>query len=471
MKFINFKNIILVLALFSVFIFNVNVAYCCIDNIDPGTIDPPTITPPPTVNPNKTPATGYQMACGADPVILINGKYALSATDFVIPGRAMSVVFERHYISGDSGDGIVSFEASGAFVQQGEIIAYYWRFPDEAFDIKNADTATPSCKFTTGGTYSISHRIQDSYGNFSDYSDPCEFELPRTKDNSRFGYGWDMCYNIQIRRIKNTNSLYYYDGEGNSFVFNRVSTDPNRYEVPQGYKGYIIEDENGLFTHYKENRIKYCFNQADNIAKIEDKNGNNISFSYTPSYDSALNKDSYKLTTITDDLGRDIDLTYNDAGLLSSVTDFMNRTWNYVYDIPTHDLIRVERPDKSNSGCISESGYPKGCIEYIYNINAPCYYFDYYGIGGDHDLLSIIDPNTERYIQNDYTDGKVTSQDYGNGTFTLEYDTDVNSATITDRKGNTTTKTYNYKGNPLTIIVDANSLTGVDEAASYVTTY
>jgi len=467
MKLINLKNVILFLALFSIFIFSVNIVYSCSNNPNPDTNPNPEVEDEEDPNTTEIPATTDTKACGADPITLIDGKYVLSTTDFVIPGRAMSVVFKRNYISGSYDGGTVSFDASDAFALVGEIVAYDWEYPDEAFDINDGGSATPSCKFTTAGTYAISHRVKDSFGEWSAFSDPCEFEVPRTKDNSRFGYGWDMCYNIKIRRIGNTTSLYYYDGEGNSFVYNRVSTDPNRYEVPQGYKGYIFEDANGLFTYHKKNRITYTFNQADDIDKIEDKNGNNISFSYSPSYDPNdpnLHQDSYKLTTITDDLGRDLDLVYNDAGLLESVTDFMDRTWNYIYNIRTHNLIRIERPDIGGTFPMPD-GLTKGCIQYVYTDDE----IHGGGTGGTHELLSIIDPNAERYIQNVYTDGKVTSQDYGDGTFTLDYDPNNDAATVTDRKGYTTTKTYNYKGNPLTITVDSNGLR--QNEPNYVTTY
>ncbi len=302
-------------------------------------------------------------ANGGDPVYLSNGEYSLSVTDLSVVGRALPVTIIR------------------------------------------------------------------TYGSRREY-------------NFRYGYGWDMNYNIKVRRLAVTapepNAVMLLDGKGNRRQYTQDATDPNRYVNPADLDDYLY-NTNNLLTLVKKSSIKYEFDTHGDLSRIVDRNGNHVSFLYAPvvswvrgtsRYDHHLEPifnlyhvvKGYKLTTIVDDLGREIDLTYNDEGLLSAVTDFASRTWTYTYDSATNDLIAVEDP----------------------NGDVTTYAYDY-----RHDLTSITDPNGQTYAQNIYADDAndlVLEQIYGYGEFFYDYNSVDQHAVVTDREGYDKKTVYNAAG-------------------------
>jgi len=305
------------------------------------------------------------MATGGDPVLLTNGEHSLSVTDLLIPGRVLSVGLTRTYGS-------------------------------------------------------------------------------RRAYNGRFGYGWDMNYNLKLRRLSDPDVIVLLDGQGNKHDYLRSPQNPQRFFRSNNLSTFLQESNDQLSLHSKAG-IDFHFDAHGNLTRIRDQNGNQVSFTYDPAgllpicghnptfLPSELGGPArkygligmeYQLNSITDDLGRSIDFSYDANGLLSEVTDFTDRAWTYTYDPNTNDLLAVTDPQGL----------------------ATRYTYDF-----QHNLLDVIDPNGQVYILNTYDfEDRVTHQTYGQGSFSFDYHADANATWVTDREGHRTHTLLNDAGQVLT---------------------
>ena len=63
---------------------------------------------------------------------------------------------------------VVSFDGSGSYDPDGgSIDAYVWVFPEGAYDISGSHTSTPSCKFSSAGTFDIKLKVLDDDDDWS----------------------------------------------------------------------------------------------------------------------------------------------------------------------------------------------------------------------------------------------------------------------------------------------------------------
>ncbi len=338
----------------------------------------------PAVPPYENPAGSSEKA---DPVFMSNGEYGLSATDIIIPGKVLPVIITR------------------------------------------------------------------TYGSKREY-------------NSHFGYGWDMNYNMKVRRLADTNSVILLDGGGYRREYTRDVSDPNIYERSEDKGTYFDYDSvNETFTLVNKSGMEYAFDPNNgNLSSITDKNGNRINFEYDSSglmpiygpssyfqieqYNGPENKYGlvameYRLSAIVDDLNRRIEFAYDSNGLVSSITDFADRTWIYSYNSNTNDLIQVTDPNNLT-------------IKYSYDFN--------------HNLLTVTDANNQTYLENHYAynlDENVEWQKYGDANYVFTYDDANNKAVTTDREGYVTNMLYSSSGQILSETVytaDSN-----DEPNSFTT--
>jgi RHS repeat-associated protein len=283
----------------------------------------------------------------------------------------------------------------------------------------------------------------------------------KSEYNSRFGYGWDMNYNMKVRKLHDPNTLVLLTGRNRTldYTFDPVES---KYKAPAGLYDYIVENQDGTYTLVQKHGTELDFDINGNLTEIVDRNGNSITFTYDSNGLLPLNGPSdyfvgqsygliareYQLKTITDDLGRKIDLYYDEnSGLLTDINDFAGRNFHYVYDA-NNDLREVRSP--------ATDDYPTGLVtQYMYDPN--------------HNLISVKDSNDDEYISIVYdSNDMVKQQTYGYGTYLFNYDPDSNLVTVTDREDFNTTTVYNETGNPISISV-ANSSPRAGEPASYTT--
>ena len=257
--------------------------------------------------------------------------------------------------------------------------------------------------------------------------------------NSVYGYGWDMTYNHRLRKVVGGNIvLLTGNNRKDEFAFSAGT-----YTPPPGVYATLIQNGDGTYTLTSRGGQKETFDPNGNLTRLEDKNGNAVTFNYDPAgllpiqgkSDYFVNQTTgviareYRLTQIADTVGRVVTFAYNTDGRLESVT-YSGKTTTYAYDPSGNgDLISVLTPPTAE--------FPSGLTTQYAYLN--------------HNLTSATDPKGQTYLTNVYdsTKDQVTSQTYGSGTTTLTYDPSNPITTIVDRRGLQMVWTFNATGNPI----------------------
>jgi RHS repeat-associated protein len=285
----------------------------------------------------------------------------------------------------------------------------------------------------------------------------------RRNFNGRWGFGWFFNYDIKLKKLEN-NNLLLLDGTGrkDEFVYN---SDDDYYTPPAGFYETIKENADGTYTRTLRHGNKQHFDVNGNLTKIEDRNGNSLTFNYDPagklpitgksaffvSQTEGIIANDYKLTEITDPVGRQVTLNYNAKGRLSSIADWAGRTINYGYD-ENDNLVSITSPVTVD--------FPSG-------LTTTYAYYD------NHNLKSITDAKTQEYLFNVYNDqDRVSSQISGTGTFTFTYDDENSKVTVLNRKGYKTDYFLNDSGNiTQKIVYTAEPKLRATDPDSYTTSY
>lgn len=281
----------------------------------------------------------------------------------------------------------------------------------------------------------------------------------RSAHNGPFGYGWDFSYHRKVRRLDNGNLVVLRGANRqHEFTFDTAS---GTYNPPPGVYDRLIQNPDGTYLLTSKHGDKELYDTNGNLTRIEDRNGNALTFTYdsegllliTGKSDYFVNQTTgaiareYRLTRITDTIGRAIDFTYNSEGRLATI-NYEGRTITYGYDLTgTGDLISIADPLLNTA-------------RYAYT---------------NHNLGAVTDPKGQAYLSNvyDVATDRVTSQTYGASTSTLVYgqDAEGNPTTeVTDRRGFRTLFTFDEAGH----ITRQEQFTDGDpagEPASYVTSY
>ncbi|MFA5292200.1 MAG: LamG-like jellyroll fold domain-containing protein [Phycisphaerae bacterium] len=371
--------------------------------------DPNSKTEDPAMSQNKK----------ADPVNVSTGRFVYSATDLVVKGRKLDVVIQRSYQNDFTISGTVYFTGNAYDPDGGSIVEYSWYLPDEAYDINGATTVALSCKFTVPGTYHCAYRAKNNNNIWSTTTHFDAIVSPDVK-TSRFGYNWDMNYNLRAAEVNET-SITFFNGQLCRLIYNKINgSNPAKYINTTNISNYFLK-EAGLFTLYEKYGMKYKFDSDGCLWRIEDALGNAISFSYTGT--GPLKQ----LTTITDDLNRNINLNYNSDGLLWKITAFDGIVWEYGYNDNTHNLTSVKNPAD---------------------------FVTAYNYDSRHNLTSITDPNGQTWLVNTYdSNDRVIHQKYGDGYYDFTYEPQYNLTMVKDRTDVNSLNFYDDSNNIISNII------------------
>ncbi len=232
----------------------------------------------------------------------------------------------------------------------------------------------------------------------------------RNAYNGSFGYGWDMSYNRRVRKLSNNNVVVL---RGNSRKDEFVSNQPG-YTAPPGVYDTLVQNADGTYTLTSPHGDKEFYDVNGNLARLQDRNGNALTLTYDPAgllpvlgrSDYFMNQATgviareYRLTRITDAVGRPVNFAYDADGRLVSIT-YAGRSVAYGYDAAnTGDLVSVTTPTTPE--------FPSGnTTRYAYTT---------------HRLETITDPQGQAYLVNGYdANGRLSSQNYGAGLSTVAY--------------------------------------------------
>ena len=131
-----------------------------------------------------------------------------------------------------------------------------------------------------------------------------------------FGYGWSSTYGAHLG-INQNGDVTAYDPLGGSEFFQNQS---GPYGTPS-YVSTALTFSAGNYTLTDKRGLKLVFNSTGQLIQETDRNGNTTTLAYTGG----------NLSTVTEPAGRQLAYTYGTNGLVSSVTDGA-RTVNYGYD-------------------------------------------------------------------------------------------------------------------------------------------
>lgn len=140
-----------------------------------------------------------------------------------------------------------------------------------------------------------------------------------SQDNTAgpLGYGWTFNYNASLA-IDGSGNATFKDFDGAQRFF--TATGGGAFTSPTGDPD-TLSLSGGVYSLTRRNGVVWAFNSSGQLTSITDRNGNQISFSYT----------SGNLTSITDPAGRSLTLTWT-SGRITQIADWASRTVSYGYD-------------------------------------------------------------------------------------------------------------------------------------------
>lgn len=315
--------------------------------------------------------------------------------------------------------------------------------------------------------------------------------------NTGYGNGWNFLYAIQYKN-DTANSKAIVWGDGREDVY--ASAGGANYTAPRGFFNTLSEYQSGKFLLTELEGTRYYFDNATHkrITKLEEPNGNFMSFTYTDTL----------LTTLTNNAGQSIGFTYDAKGRLITVLDAIttpNRSWTYSYDDGNNLLQATDPLGGAKKYAYIVNGPIKAVTDKNNNVVDIIYYPDLTVselIGCNKRQSFSYDSASQKSIVTDHLqDGQTQVTEYQfkrennvswlvgmksnccGFNMSFEYDENGNKIKETDANGNSTTYTYDNRGNVLTVTdalnhvirytyaTQLNRLTSVTDAKGFVTSF
>lgn len=275
--------------------------------------------------------------------------------------------------------------------------------------------------------------------------------------NWGYGRGWTHSYNMAYYPDSASIVVQKMDGRRNRYFQNPGGG----YSRPTGVFDSLEQYEPGKFRLLMNDGTKYFFDNAGHkkLTKVQDRNGNNLTFAYTDTL----------LTTLTDASGREILFTWAN-GRMTKITDPNTtpaREIHYEYD-PAGNPTRVTDPLGNHMDYTYDDAFK---MTAVINQNGIPVNIEYNSLTAVRRLISCVGVQTISYnyeLRRTYlvekvggteqittfqydTQGRLVRQS-GNccgSDVQYEYDAANNITKRTDANGNATTYTYDSKGNVL----------------------
>jgi RHS repeat-associated protein len=226
------------------------------------------------------------------------------------------------------------------------------------------------------------------------------------------GIGWRHAYEAHLA-INPDGSRRFFAEDGAQMLF-----------TPNGQGGFVsppgvlsrLAPIAGGYELTRRDQIRYRFDGAGLLTAMLDRNGNQLTMTYT----------SGQLSLITDSVGRSVSLSYDASGRLIGLAGPPSRSVTYGYD---------------GNGRLSSVTDARGKVtSYAYDA------------GGR--LATIIDPNLHAVVSNEYgADGRISGQTDARGKHsTFAWDAVAQTSSYTDANGGVWLDVY--AGNVLQRVVD-----------------
>jgi RHS repeat-associated protein len=228
---------------------------------------------------------------------------------------------------------------------------------------------------------------------------PFEFERSYTSADStsgRLGQGWTDSYSASLA-IQSNGDVFLHGEDGQRVTYTK-QTDGSF--VGAAGASSVLTAVIGGYQLVRNDQVTYLFDAQGRLMSMRDRNGQGV----TLAYDSGGH-----LATITDTVGHVVTVTSNADGTLSKVAVPDGRSVSY--------------------------GYTNGLLS---SVTDPLGKKTTFGYDPGDRLVSEVDPNNHTVFSNVYgTDGRVTRQTDASGqTTTFAWDPATQTQTVTDPRGN-----------------------------------
>jgi len=155
------------------------------------------------------------------------------------------------------------------------------------------------------------------------------------------GVGWDFGMNRRLRQLDNgdvrvTSGLCSTE----QFAFNGTG-----WTAPDGSTSTLVQNLDGSYTQTFRSGTEHSFDANGSLVQVIDRHGNAIQLTYSAQkmpiqgiseffVDTTARVVTleYRLQTITDPTGRQIQFAYDTNGRIQTITDWISRAWTYGYD-------------------------------------------------------------------------------------------------------------------------------------------
>lgn len=279
------------------------------------------------------------------------------------------------------------------------------------------------------------------------------------------GSGWQMNYRLRyVADPGGSGDCYLNRPNGNIDHF--AKQPDGSYKPTSGVRDELAALDTGykliVWRDGMNNRGDYAVYYYDDpnhtgATRIEDRNGNALTFAYDP---------SHNLQTVTDTAGRKLTFTYTN-GKLTRILDPADGLWQYQYDA---DGNMVQVTDPAGGTTRYEYASDGGLCTQITDARGSTWQFTYVGdrvsavtdpLGraafaftyetADASDTRVADGNGNSTKYRFDQEGRVTAVENALGHVTArEWDDHYNLVSVTDGNGRTTTSTYDTRGNLLT---------------------
>jgi RHS repeat-associated protein len=305
-----------------------------------------------------------------------------------------------------------------------------------------------------------------------------------------FGWGWFDPWQSSLSTQADGTVVVALPGGGQR-TFQPDSRPGGAYFAPPGDHGILAGEPGGGYTLTEANGYVTAYNRDGSLNYVQDADGNRITAGYTGG----------QLTSLTHSSGQSLDLAYNTAGLISSVTDSAGRTTTYHYDAGNQYLTSVENFNGATTTYTYDTGanpltahalasiaFPDGTHDYFtydsqgrlsdihHDAGAEDTTFAY--SAGEVNVADALGDTTKYYFDNrglllevqnplgdsvraayDQNFNRVRTTDALGRTYTYVYDALGNLLSATDPLGDTVRATYTAVNNRLASLTDANGNT------------
>ena len=295
----------------------------------------------------------------------------------------------------------------------------------------------PACGNSTPVNSSSNLKSGNYYHTQSVISKPASlpFELfynSLETSDTPLGKGWSHTYNLSL--VEGSTWISLKLGNGDSILFTADGSGSYQPDPKSGDTSVMSINNDGTYKRtFKDGTIQ-TFNTTAKLSSIKDLNGNTLSLYYSNNllyymYDSAtgltlnLTASNGRLATIRDSLNRTTTFTYTN-NLLTSVTGPAGDTWQYVYDANGRMIQKTDPLGYQSTNSYDTNGK----------------------------LISSTDPEGKtKSISYDSATNTSTITEKDGSIWHQQYDPDINAVTAKiDALGNTTSYSYDTKGNLLT---------------------